>query len=61
MSHQLTEGATQQFRGFLMAVISLSVLGTPLVGINRGYEPLIRVCFSEACLYKQAQFYYLAS
>ena len=48
MSHQLTEGATQKFRGFLMAVISLSVLGTPLVGINRGYEPLIRVCFSEA-------------
>ena len=27
-----------------MAVISLSELGTPLVGINRGYEPLIRVC-----------------
>ena len=31
-----------------MAVISLSELGTPLVGINRGYEPLISVCFSEA-------------
>ena len=30
-----------------MAVISLSVLGTPLVGINRGYEPLIRVCFQR--------------